>query len=352
MKKILITALCAALCVAISMFVGGPSETKLHIYTWSDYFDPELLEQFEKENSCKVVIDTFDSNEAAFAKLTAGATGYDLITPTTYFIPTMERNGIIKPFDMSLLTNVVRNFDTGYTKLVGTTNFSISVPYSFSITGIMYRKDALPEGFDEASMDWCTFTNPVFKGRATILNDPREIVGCSMKTLGFSVNSTNLEELAQALVFAKEWKRHILKMDNEMYKSSVASSELLVAMGYNSDSLQIMQDDDKVGFVVPKSGTTCSFDEFCLSATAKHPELAHAFVNFMYDPTNASKNIEYVCATMPVKGIGEIIDPDMKNRELVIPTEEIISRCELLVELPDGALETYTKFWDELKSSK
>ena len=53
------------------MFVGCKKNATLNIYNWADYIAPELIEQFEKEYNCKVVYDTFDSNEALLAKLQA-----------------------------------------------------------------------------------------------------------------------------------------------------------------------------------------------------------------------------------------------------------------------------------------
>ena len=44
----------------------------LRIYNWGDYLSPEVIEAFEEEYNCKIELDTFDSNEAMYAKLTAG----------------------------------------------------------------------------------------------------------------------------------------------------------------------------------------------------------------------------------------------------------------------------------------
>ena len=61
----------------------GSNKQTLHIFTWSEYIDPELVERFEEENDCVVKIDIFDSNETMRAKIQQGATGYDLITPSS-----------------------------------------------------------------------------------------------------------------------------------------------------------------------------------------------------------------------------------------------------------------------------
>src|SRR6187200_2748553 len=100
------------LVLAFALLFAAPvfaSET-LHVYTWADYVSPDLVKRFEKEHGCKVVIDTFDSNETMFAKLKAGATGYDLIFPTSYMVKVMNDQGMLAPLDRALLPNV-KNVD-------------------------------------------------------------------------------------------------------------------------------------------------------------------------------------------------------------------------------------------------
>ena len=87
----------------------------LHIYTWADYISADLVKRFEKEQNCKVVIDTFDANETMFAKLKAGATGYDLIFPTSYMVKVMNDQGMLQAVDHSQLPNAKNVDPEGYT---------------------------------------------------------------------------------------------------------------------------------------------------------------------------------------------------------------------------------------------
>ena len=81
----------AGLVLALAVLAGcGPAKKELHVYTWSDYINSDVIAQFEKDFNCRVVIDTFDSNESMFAKLQAGSTGYDIIMPTSYLIPVTQ----------------------------------------------------------------------------------------------------------------------------------------------------------------------------------------------------------------------------------------------------------------------
>ena len=74
---------------------NGKDGGELHIYTWSDYIAPEVIAGFEKALGVKVVVDTFDSNEAMYAKLKAGGTGYDIMMPSSYQIAQMAKDGML-----------------------------------------------------------------------------------------------------------------------------------------------------------------------------------------------------------------------------------------------------------------
>src|SRR5665647_3616164 len=88
----------------LSSLISCNSNTKvLHIYIWGDFIKQEIIERFEKEYNCTVVIDTYDSNESMYAKLKSGASGYDLIFPTGYILQVMEQQGMLHPLDLSLI---------------------------------------------------------------------------------------------------------------------------------------------------------------------------------------------------------------------------------------------------------
>ena len=96
-----------AVCAAVLAACAGCAEKKpvLHIYTWSDYVKPELVQRFEQEQNCRVVIDTYDSNEAMYAKLKAGATGYDLLFPSSYMVKIMHEQGMLQKLNPAWISN-------------------------------------------------------------------------------------------------------------------------------------------------------------------------------------------------------------------------------------------------------
>jgi spermidine/putrescine transport system substrate-binding protein len=169
-------AVIAACLGAVACGGGSKGLSVLHVYTWSDYLKPELITRFETENNCKVVIDTFDSNEAMYAKLKAGATGYDVIVPTSYMVSLMKSQDMILPLDRSLLPNLA-HVDPDYLAIAIDKKMEYSAPYMITNTGIAYLKSKV-KNFEPT---WAMFNRTDLKGRMVMLNDMRETIGGALK---------------------------------------------------------------------------------------------------------------------------------------------------------------------------
>jgi len=345
MKKLLFFS---ALALCAAAFTGcSPAKPVLHLYTWSDYLDPELVTAFEKANGCRVKIDTFDSNETMYAKMLAGSGRYDLIFPSSYQVSLMAQKGMLLPLDKSRLPNVAANFDNTYTGVILNPEMTYNVPYAITFTGIAYRKDKA----GAAEISWASFDSPAFKGRASLLNDFRETVGAALKALGYSLNSTDPAELQKACGVVLRWKKNIAKFDNEQYKTGIASGEFTLAHGYSGDIAQVMlEDPEKIGFAFPKEGFSAACDEMVIPKVAGQPALAHTFINFMYDPDNAAKNIQCICAIMPNKEAIARLPAKYRSNPAIIPPAEVLSRAEVLKDL-GAANALYSKIWDTIKAT-
>ena len=345
-----LTGVLAGGALALGVLSGcGPAKPELHIYTWSDYIANEVIAKFEKENNCIVKVDTFDSNEAMFAKLKAGSSGYDIIMPSSYQIPVMVKNGMLQKLDHSKLPNVRKNFDKSYGSSILDPSFAYNVPYAVTYTGFAYRKDKI----GDAPIDsWKVFETAALKGRMSLLSDMRETIGGALKALGHSLNSTKKEEIDAAVKKVIEWKRNIAKFDNEQYKTAVASSEWFVGLGYSSDIIQIMLDDENVGFSLPKEGFTIAFDEMVISADSKQVELAHKFINFCYDPDVAAANMSEVCSPMPIAAAFPKLDE--KLRKLMVLDAATLARGEVLRDFDDQpeVRKMYVDAWDRVKAGE
>lgn len=336
----------------------GGDGGELHIYTWSDYIAPDVLASFEKALGVKVVVDTFDSNEAMYAKLKAGGTGYDIIMPSSYQIAMMAKEGMIDEIDHSKCPNVKKNFDVGFTSQILDPTFKYNVPYAVTYTGFMYDKSKIPEGADVNS--WAILGNPALKGRISLLDDIREVIGGGLMYLGYSINSTNPAEIEKAVEQVLKWRANIRKFDSESYKTEVPSGATWVGHGYSTDTTQVLVGDeeagaparDDLGFALPKEGYTIAFDEMVIAKDAKRKDLAYAFMNYIYDGDVAAVNMEYIQGPNPVKPGIEQLDAGL--RDIIILKPEQLAKGQVLRNLDDqpAVMELYNKTWDKIKATE
>jgi spermidine/putrescine transport system substrate-binding protein len=344
MKKI--TMILSGLLCAI--LLGGCSDSRsvLNIYNWADYMNPDVLKKFEKQYNCRVVLDTFDSNEAMYAKLKAGAQGYDLIFPTSYMVGIMKEQGMLRPLKHDLIPNL-GNVDRKYLALTEDPQMEYSVPYMISITGIGYNKVRL----GELEPTWSLFTKPEVAQRCTLLNDMRETVGAALKSLGYSLNSASDKELAEAQQVVIGWKKNIAKFEVEEALRGLASAEFLLVHAYNGDILQAMDENEDLAFLVPKEGSSIASDDMVIPADADQVELAHAFINFIHDPDNSAENMEYVFYLSPNTEGQKLVSQEFRDNPAIFIDPDVIAKSEVIRDL--GAdNDKYTRVWDAVKAAE
>ena len=326
------------------MIVGSLSAAdSLHVYTWADYVSPEVVEKFEKQHDCRVVIDTFDSNEAMYAKLKAGASGYDVIFPTSYIIQVMEAEGMLLELDAAQLPNK-KFMDKSVLDKIHDPKMKYGIPYTVGYAITAFRKDKVPD----AAASWKVFERTDLAGRMTLLDDMRETIGAALKTLGYSINTRDEKQLAEAQALLLTWKKNVAKFDNEGYKAGLDSGEFILVHGYSGDLFQVVQENAKVGLLIPAEGVTMSCDEMVIPKTAKQITLAHAWINFLLDPDISAENMEWMGYLCPnTEALTKVSPEFLKNPAVTIP-EAIKAKSEVIQDLGDD-LAKYTKVWDAVK---
>ncbi len=330
----------------VSSETPGSEQTELFVYTWADYIKPELVQRFEKENNCRVTIDTFDSNEAMYSKLKAGATGYDIITPSSYMVTLLKNQNMIIDLEHSKIPNL-SNVDPDYLKLSFDPAMEFSVPYMFSVTGIGYLKSRVKD----FKPTWGVFGRKDLKGRMTMLNDMRETIGAALKFLGKSINSTDVKDLEAAKNVVIGWKKNLAKFENEQYKTGLASGEFYLVHGYGGDLMQVQSENPDIEFAIPREGTSVCFDDLVIPRMAKNVELAYRFINFLHDPRVAAENTEFIRYLCPNRASYEFISPETRNNQAIFLKPEIRAKCEIINDLGDEN-QKYTKIWDQIKAAQ
>jgi spermidine/putrescine transport system substrate-binding protein len=280
-----------------------------------------------------------------YAKLKSGATGYDLIFPTGYILKPMEEQNMLQELDKSLIPNLV-NVDYSVLKVLKEIPHENSVPYALTFSAIAYRKDRLAH-FEPS---WNVFARHDLKGRMTMLNDMREVLGAGCLFNGFSVNTIKKHEIDMAAKTIIQWKKNLAKFESEQYKNGIASAEYLVVQGYSSDIMQIAEEDSEVVLALPAEGGVFSCDYVCIPRHAEQVKLAHAFINFLLEPEVAARNMETNLYLSPNLLAYKLLSNDIRTNPAIFPPQDFLKKSEIIQDV--GISNTlYSEAWESIKSS-
>ena len=318
---------------------------KLTVFTWADYLSEKAKAGFEKKHGCTVVIDTFDSNEAMLAKLEAGASGYDVLVPSSYAVQALQRKGMLAPLDHGKLANL-KHVDPTYLAKAADAKMAYSVPYMMAPTCLSYLASKVPNPVES----WAMFDREDLKGRVTLLDDMREVIGSALKFLGHSLNSTNPAELAAARDVAIRWKKNIAKFENEQYKTGIASGEFYLVQGYAGDLIQAREENEDMRIVIAQEGAAFSCDDLCIPRDAKETDLAHAFIDYVTGPEVAAENMEFTGYRAPNAGAYPLLSEDFRGSPVLFPPDGVFAKCEPIADLADK-LPLWSAEWDKVKTA-
>ncbi len=334
-------------CAMALALLCGCKEKKpvLRIYTWSDYVKPELIQRFEQENGCQVVIDTYDSNETMYDQLVAREKGpFDLLFPSSYMVKILRDEGMLQPLVPDWIPNR-RNVDATYLEMAPDRKMVYSVPYAVTVTSLGY----LGTQVKDFKPTWAMLDRADLKGRATMLADYRETIGAALKFLGYSLNSTNDRELAEAKAVVLRWKQNLAGFENEDYKEELVDGEVSLAHGYSGDLMAGQGENGDIQIAVPEEGSALSFDDMVIPADATEIVLAHKFINFILDPRVAAELTEYICYLCPNEVSYQYLSPEFRTNRILFPPPEVVEKLEMIGDVGQDQAK-YEKLWEEIQN--
>lgn len=286
---------------------GGALEDKLSMYSWGDYDAPEVLTNFTKEMGPKLVVDSFGSNEELISKLIAakGTGGYDIIVPTGIYIPQMAENGLLMKLNHDLLPNQ-KHLDPAVLGRAFDPDNEYSLPKAFGTTGFVYDKNVIKRELKT----WADFLDAAqneASGKVSVLDDPAEITGMYFWANGIDWNTTNTDDLDAAEDFiVNTLAPHIAAFDSYPGSTAIPQGTQALIEVWNGDARQgILASDepDRWQWVLGAPNTEIWMDTWAISASAPHPEAAHAFINYVMTPENALAELEYIGYNTGATGI-------------------------------------------------
>lgn len=323
---------------------GDQKEKQLNLYIWSAYVSDETLAKFEKETGIRVRYDTYDSNEALIAKVQSGVADYDVIVPSDYTVQILLKDNRLEKIDLNRLPNF-KNLAKRFQNLPYDPNNAHSIPFLWGTTGIGYNKTKITDPVDSWSILW----NPKYKDRILMLDDERETFGAALKLKGHSINTTNVKELEEAKNFLMQQKPLVKTYSSSNFDEILLSGDVWLAHGWSGQLAKAADQNKDLTYIVPKEGSTLWIDNLAIPASAKHKEEAYVFLNFFLDPAIAAEVTNYSGYPSPNEAAKPFIKPHILNDPARYPSEEVLSKCELLMDL-GATTQLLDRMWTEIKS--
>ena len=122
-------AVCSVIWLAV-LFLCAPAlaaAQTLHVYTWPEYIDPEVVSEFERSRNVTVRFTYFDSDETRDNDLAASAgRGYDVLMVNRLQLPSYVRRGWLEPLTEKHIPNRRHVEERWSDSLNEATNFGVA----------------------------------------------------------------------------------------------------------------------------------------------------------------------------------------------------------------------------------
>ena len=308
------------------LVIEGSEGNKLAFYNWDTYIGENTLADFKAASGVEVNMTLFANNDELFAKFRAGNPGFDLIMPSNEYVARMIEAKMLAPLDHAKIPNKKNllpefqdaDFDPGR---------KYSMPYTWLVLGIGYRKSAMKGGVIPDSWKYL-YDSAEYKGRLSLLSESADVFRLGFKYLGKSVNDATPELIKQVEDMLIKQKANIKNFHDDNGQDLLMSKEIDIVLEYNGDIAQKETEDPDLAFVVPKEGSLLNSDCMCIPTGAPNPNNAHAFINFLLDGQNGANITKTILYPTPNAAAKALMDDTYKNNPTIFPPADVMAKCE------------------------
>jgi putative spermidine/putrescine transport system substrate-binding protein len=230
------------------------------------------------------------------------------------------------------------------------------VPYRWGTTVIIYRRDKLADANIPIPQDWADLWHPKLKQRISLLDRSREVIGLTLKKLGYSYNTPDLSR-------AVELKSELIKLHQQVkfysadnYLQPLIMGDTWVAVGWSSDAIDLIQKNSNLGAIVPKSGTAIWADLWVKPNTKNQSlsKLTQQWIDYSLQLQTSNQIALFTAGAAPLLTSldpSQIL-PDLQNNPLVLPPKTILDKSDFIYPLAPTTKAQFDRLWQEIRQVK
>ncbi|NND89890.1 MAG: spermidine/putrescine ABC transporter substrate-binding protein [Granulosicoccus sp.] len=323
------------------------ADGRVNVYNWDAYIGETTIEDFEKATGIGVQYDLFADNDELFARLRGGNPGYDLIVPSNDYVERMLIADMLLPLDHAKIPNS-RNIDPDFRDPAHDRGRRYSMPYMWGTIGIGFRKSAV----DTAPDSWRElYASDKYAGRISLMSEPMTVVQMALKAMGKSLNDLSDENIAAAEKMIATQKKNIVAFAPDNGQDLLLAGEVDVAMEWNSDILKVMDEDDDIGYLVPREGGLLWEDALCIPKGAPNVDNAHALINFLLDAEVGASIADVVHYATSNAAARDLMPEHYTANPAIFPSAEATRNSEFPVYPDQETLRKVNQAWTRIKNS-
>lgn len=348
MKKV--SVILIMLCM-LSVFVGGCSskqdDNSLTVFNYSMYIDPQILTKFTEETGIEIKYEEATTPEEMYTKYTSGAISYDLLCTSDYMLNRLINEGQAQEIDFSHLENY-KNIDPKFNSL--SEGFDpggkYTIPYFWGTVGILYNTRLC----EDKVTGWTDLFSGKYKGQIIMQDSMRDSFMVALKYLGYSVNTTDEAQIREAADLLKKQKPDVQSYLVDEARDEVVAENALMGVIYSGEAYLGKEYNPDLDYMIPEEGSNLWIDSWIVTKNCKNMEAAEKFLDFLCREDIATANFNYVYYSSPNIEVINGMDDEMRSNISVVPTDDLINRCEVYQTLDEKTTELYNELWKEIKS--
>ncbi len=309
-------------------WAAGDIGDRVILATWPNYHDEANFDAFAEMTGANVQVNVFGSNEEMLAKLQAGGSGWDVFVPTNYTITTYVSEDLIEPLDLSMISNYEASaFDPRFSD-AGTVDGTVyAVPKNWGTTGYVVNTKHTGDRKLTTWKDFWDITKEEFSGRTMVHDYQLTTIGNALKYFGYSFNSVDPNELADAEKLLLEVKPHLFAINSD-YQPPLRNGDAWMSMCWTGDGKQLNTDMPEMEYVLGKEGGEIWSDYYAVPKGAEHRDAGYALINFLLDPQVNAKEVLAHGYPVADSRTNDLLPKELLEDPILYPAQELLDALE------------------------
>ncbi|MBN1658417.1 MAG: spermidine/putrescine ABC transporter substrate-binding protein [Anaerolineae bacterium] len=313
----------------------------LILRNWEGDISAEILEAFQAEYGIEVTYLPYDSQEEAIADLRAGKAA-DVVVFENQLIPALVADGLLAEIDYHNVPNF-KNISANFRDMAYDPENRHAIPYSWGTTALVVRSDLVAQPVTS----WADLWDPRYQGKVMSWPLSRYLLGIALKSLGYSLNSENPEEVEAALDKLVELKPHLILHEWEPAVAApyLVSGEVVIAVGQADDVTAGKEENQAVDYVMPVEGAILWGDNFTIPAASKQKEAAERLINYLLRAEVSARIMNETYYWLPNDAAMPMVDEALRENPAIFPPAGSLYDAEIILPLSAEGEALYEQAW-------